>query len=155
MITGGVLGGLVGLLAAPPVAAMAAGGGVIGALVGKLKNAPLKAEMKEIGSALPSGTSAIVATIEHNQQAQLEALETALADQAAQVVRDSLKADIAEQLNAGGNVLYTAGGGTMASGVGRVAQTPSGTQVSGIVASDDGVFVEDAQITDEPLETAK
>lgn len=111
--------------------------------------------MKEIGSALPPSTSAIVAAIEHNQEAQLEALETALADEAAQVVRDSLKADIAEQLNAGGNVLYTAVNGTVASGVGRVAQTPQGTQVSGIVASEDGVFVENAQITNEPLETAK
>jgi uncharacterized membrane protein len=155
LITGGILGGLVGLLAAPSVAAVAAGGGAIGALIGKLKNAPLKAEMKEIGSALPPNTSAIVAAIEHNQEAQLEALETALADEAERVVRDSLKADIAEQLSAGGNVLYTAGGGSMASGVGRVAQTPEGTQVSGIIASEDGVFVEDAQITNEPLETAK
>ncbi|WP_315791112.1 DUF1269 domain-containing protein [Fischerella sp. JS2] len=150
-VTGGVLGGLVGLLAAPPAAAVAAGGGVIGALVGKLKGTPLKAEMKDIGSDLPPNTSAIAATIEHNQEAQLEALEAALADGAVKVVRDSIKADIAEQLNAGGNVLYTAASGTAASGVGRVAQTPEGTRVSGIVANDDGVFIENAQITDEPL----
>ncbi len=32
---------------------------------------------------------------------------------------------------------------------GRIVDSPSGTQVSGIIASDEGIFIGDAQITDE------
>jgi uncharacterized membrane protein len=154
-VTGGVLGGLIGLLAAPPAAALAAGGGAIGALAGKLKGIPLESEMREIGSALPPESSAILAIVEHDRQAQLEALEAAVADAADRLVGDTIKSaiesDIAEQLNAGGSVLYTAGAGTNAAGVGRVAQTPEKTEISGFVAADGGIPVENAEITDEPL----
>jgi uncharacterized membrane protein len=148
-VTGGVVGALIGLLAAPPVGAAAVGGGVIGALVGKLRGAPLKAEMKSIGSALPSGSSAIVAAIEHDWVPQLEA---ALIADGAQLVQDTIRADIAEQLNAGGNVLYTAGGGSAGSGVVRVASTDTDSQVSGVLVGEDGVIVDNAVITNEPLE---
>lgn len=141
-ITGGVIGSVLGLLLAPPVGVVALGAGAIGTLVGKLRGAPLKAELKDIGSALPPNSSAIVAVVEHTWVAKLEAQ---LAVEGARVVQETIKADIAAQLNAGGNVLYTATGG----GVARVAETPEGTRVSGVIDSTNGVFIGDAQFTDE------
>jgi len=98
--------------------------------------------MADIGSALVPNSSAIVAIIEHTWVSQLE---EALAAEGARIVQDALKADIAEQLNAGGNVLYTAGAGAVA----RIAETAEGTQVSGMIVGDDGVLIADAQFTNE------
>src|SRR5215510_12504517 len=71
-ITGGVLGGVLGLLitgpiaaVAVPVGAVALGAGALGGLIAKLRGTPLKAEMKNVGSVLTPNSSAIVAIIEH------------------------------------------------------------------------------------------
>ncbi len=143
LITGGVVGGLIGLVLAPPVAAVAVGGGAIGALVGKLRSAPLKAEMKDLGTALQPNTSAIIAVIEHTW---VEKLEAALAEAGAQLIREVIKADIAEQLEAGGNVLYTAGASNDALGAARVAQTGDSLSIGGVAMTDDGLFLESAEI---------
>jgi uncharacterized membrane protein len=150
LITGGLVGALVGLIASPPVGAMAIGGGVIGTLVGRAKAAPLREEMKDIATAMPPNSSAIVAVIEHTWISQLEAV---LAAEGAQLIKDAIKTDIAEQLNAGGNVLYTAGGGEQIGGVGRVAETAEGIEVGGVLATPDSILVDSVVITDEPLET--
>jgi uncharacterized membrane protein len=144
-ITGGVVGGVLGLLLGP-VGVMALGTGAVGALLGKMQGAPLKAEMEDIGSALTPNSSAIVAVIEHNWVTQFE---EALAAEGARVVQEAIKADIAEQLRAGGNVLYTAGEGAMA----RVAESPEGTEVGGLLITEDGVLIADAQFTDEEPST--
>lgn len=143
LMTGGIVGGLVGLVFAPPAVAVAAGGGAIGALVGKLRSAPLKAEMKELGTALQPNTSAIIAVIEHTW---VEKLEAALAATGAQIIREALKADIAEQLEAGGNVIYTAGVGNEAMGAARVAQTGDSLSLGGVAMTDEGLFLESAEI---------
>jgi uncharacterized membrane protein len=149
LVTGGVVGGIIGLVLAPPVTAIAAGGGVIGALMGKLRSAPLKAEMKDLGSALQPNTSAIIAIIEHTW---VEKLEAALMDAGAQLIRDAIKADIAEQLEAGGNVLYTAGASGEAMGAARVAQSDDTVTASGLALTDEGLFLEEAEILLEPAE---
>jgi uncharacterized membrane protein len=145
MITGGVIGSVIGLLAGP-VGWLAVGGGVIGALAGKAAGGPMKAEMKDIGSALKPNTSAIVAIIDHVWVAKLEAQ---LAAEGAKVVQDSIKADIAAQLNEGGNVLYTVGGGPNAVGAARVAESKGTTEVTGMAATSEGVAIEQAVYTDE------
>jgi uncharacterized membrane protein len=147
-VTGGLIGGAVGLLAGP-VGWLALGSGAIGALVGKARGANLKREMTEIGEALTPNSSAIVAVIEHTWVAQLEA---EMAAQGAKIVRDEIKADIASQLNAGGNVLYTVISGNEADGAARIAATKDSLEVTSIVASDDGVFITDAVITEEALD---
>ena len=147
LVTGGLVGGLIGLVVAPPVTAIAAGGGVIGALVGKLKGVPLRAEMEDLGSVLQPNTSAIIAVIEHTWVEQVEA---ALAEAGAQLIRDAIKADIAEQLEAEGNVLYTAGGNSEAMGAARISQTDNTMTASGILATDDGLFLDEAEIILEP-----
>lgn len=148
-VTGGVVGGLVGLLVAPPVAAVAATGGVIGALVGKLKGAPLKSEMQSIGSALTPNSSAIVAVIEHSWVSQLQA---ALLAEGAQLIQDAIKADIAEQLNTGGNVLYTVVGGDAGVGAARIVTASEGTQIDGVTVGENGTIVENAIMTNEPVD---
>ena len=51
-----------------------------------------------------------------------------MAEAGAQLIRDAIKADIAEQLESGGNVLYTAGGSSEFAGVARISQTDN-TQI--------------------------
>jgi uncharacterized membrane protein len=145
MITGGVIGGLIGVLAGP-VGWLVVGGGVIGALSGKMAGSPMKNELKDLGTSLVPNSSAIVAVIDHKWVADLE---REMAAQGAKVVHDSIKQDIAEQLNAGGNVLYTAAAGEGGAMIGRVAETKDKTEVGGVVATDDGVYVEHATLTDE------
>lgn len=146
-ITGGVVGGVLGLLAGP-VGWLAVGGGAIGALAGKAAGSGLKATMEEIGSALTPNSSAIVAVVEHRWVGLLEA---ELAAEGARVVMDSIKEDIATQLNAGGSVLYTAAEGVSGAGVLRAAESPEGVQVTGIAVSDEGVFIGDAQFINEDV----
>lgn len=151
VITGGVVGGLIGLLAGP-VGWAAVGGGAVGALAGRLSNAPMRYTMQGIGESLPANSSAIVAVIEHTWIADLE---NALIAEGAQVLRSAIAADIAETLQAGGNVLYTLGEGPDGVGAARVAETPGSASVSGFIADDEGVTILDAQFTDEEPEEEK
>jgi len=157
LVTGGVIGALIGLVAAPAAAvtaaaaagAGAASGGALGGLTGKLRSAPLKAELKDLAANMPPGSSAIVAVIEHDWVPQLQAeLEIA----GAQFVHDSIQADIVNQLNAGGNVLYTVGDGNLGSGAVRMADRDSGSEVSTVLVGDNGVLIDNTVITNEPLE---
>ena len=149
MITGGVVGGLVGLLAGP-VGWVALGGGAIGALAGKVRGAPLKNELQDLGESLTPNSSAIVAVVEHTWVTDLQ---RQLAAEGAKVVHDELKADIAAQLEAGGSVLYTAVGTGAGGGMARVAEREGQTTVSVIAADDDGIYVEEAVLTDETPST--
>lgn len=146
-ITGGVIGALIGLLAGP-VGLVALAGGAIGALAGKLRGAPLKAEMLDLGTALVPNSSAIVALIEHIWVAEMEA---ALAAEGARVVHDELKADIAAQLNAGGNVVYSAVESDNGAAVTRTAGSADKASAGAVVATADAVLVENATLTSEKL----
>jgi uncharacterized membrane protein len=171
LVTGGVVGGLVGLLAGP-VGLAAMGGSAVGALAGRARGLPMRAELKEAGDSLIPNSSAIVAVIEHTWVTELE---TALAAQGAQVIHDTIKADVAAQLNAGGNVLYsalvtdgsasavrvadsaekvTAGGVvTTADAVagGRISATADRASEGMFAATDNGIYVEHATLTDEKV----
>jgi uncharacterized membrane protein len=149
-ITGGLVGGLIGLLAGP-VGAVAAVGGALGALAGQIRGLPMKTELKDLGQSLVPNSSAIVAIIEHIWVGQMEA---ALAAEGAQVVRDTLKADIAAQLNKGGNVVYTVGATNSGTAATRTTDTKDKASAGAVVATDDGVYVEQATLTTEPLPAA-
>jgi uncharacterized membrane protein len=150
LITGGLVGGLVGLLAGP-VALAALGGGAVGALGARLAGTPLRKTMESFGESLTPNSSAIVAVVEHNWVPQLEA---ALIAEGARVAHEALMADIATQLQAGGNVLYTAGAGDLAAGAARIADGPEGTRVSAVLSDGEGLLIADAEFTDEQLEDA-
>ena len=148
LITGGVVGGLVGLLAGP-VGWAALGGSAVGMLAGRLAGLPTRRAMESIGEALTPGSSAIVAVIEHRWISQIE---DALIEAGASVLRAAIAEDIRAQLEAGGSVLYTLGAGEAAEGAVRVAEGPEGVRVSGVIATDEGIFIGDAQFTDEEPE---
>ena len=87
-----------------------------------------------------------MAVVEHTWVADLQ---RQLAAEGAKVVHDEIKADIAAQLEAGGSVLYTAVGTSTGVGVARVTEKGGQTTASVITADDDGVYIEQATLTDE------
>jgi uncharacterized membrane protein len=102
---GGVVGAVAGLLAGP-VVLVAGAGALIGGLAAKLRDSGFRDErLKQLGEALTPGTSALVAVIEHTWVRDVEKL---LADYGANVTTESIKADIAQQLEGGHTVAYTA-----------------------------------------------
>jgi uncharacterized membrane protein len=104
-VIGGSVGALAGLLFAPLGLAVA-GGAAIGGVAAKLHDSGFQDEsLRQLGQGLQPGTSAILALIEHTWVVELEAeLERA----GAEVVRQELAADMAEQLKSGHAVAYTA-----------------------------------------------
>jgi uncharacterized membrane protein len=104
---GGVLGGVLGLIGGPAgVVVGGAAGAAVGGLTAKLFDAGIPDDrLEEIGSALKPGTSAIIAIIEHRWVAEVEA---ELAEAGADVLTEALRADIAEQLSEGKEVMYSA-----------------------------------------------
>ena len=147
--TGGAIGGTLALLAGPLGWATAAGGGVIGALVGKVRNVPFKASVEDLAESLSPDSSLLVALVEHRW---VELIEAMVAELGAAVVREELKADIAEQLDAGGNIAFTFGASDHGVAGGRIAEAADGSgQMSGFLASDDGILLTEAELTAEEL----
>lgn len=146
MFTGGAIGGAIALLSGPIGWGAVAGGGVIGALASRMRGAPMRAELTDLAESLTPGSSALIAVVEHRWVSQLAAhLEAAKA----QIVREELKADIAAQLEAGGNVVFSSVSSDDGDALTRIAADDEGIEVTAI--SDDGVLVLEAALTDEPL----
>ena len=135
---GTLVGGAIGLIGGPVgVVAGGALGAVVGGLTAKLYDGGFEDDrLRQIGTSLQPGTSAIVAVIEHRWVAELE---RELAEEGADVTTAALAADIAEQLQEGGEVSYT----TLSSEEGvaavRVATTDEEAVVSGFIATDEGI----------------
>jgi len=147
--TGGAIGGTLALLAGPLGWATAAGGGVIGAVIGKVKNVPFKANVEDLAESLSPDSSLLVALVEHRW---VELIESMVAELGAAVVREELKADIADQLDAGGNIAFTFGASDHGVAGGRIAGAADGSaQMSGFLASDDGILLTEAELTAEEL----
>ncbi len=135
---GALVGGAIGLLAGPlGVAAGSALGAAVGGITAKLYDGGFKDDrLRQIGTSLEPGTSAIIAVIEHRWVAELE---RELAEEGAEVTTAALAADIAEQLQKGGEVSYTAVSGEEGFAAGRIATTDDEAVVSGFIATDEGV----------------
>lgn len=135
---GALVGGAIGLLAGPlGVASGGALGAAVGGITAKLYDGGFKDErLEQIGGSLEPGTSAIVAVIEHRWVADLE---RELAEEGANVMTTALAADIAEQLQKGGEVSYTAISGEEGVAGGRVAATEDEAEVSGFIATEEGM----------------
>ncbi|MFO7959946.1 MAG: DUF1269 domain-containing protein [Nitriliruptoraceae bacterium] len=147
--TGGAIGGTLALLSGPLGWATAAGGGVLGALIGKVRNVPFRANVEDLAESLSPNSSLLVAVVEHRWVEMIEAMVAGLG---AAVVREELKADIAEQLDAGGNVAFTFAANDTGVAGGRMAQAADGTtEVTGFLASDDGILLTEAELTAETL----
>jgi len=155
---GALVGGAIGLLAGPlGVAAGSALGAAVGGITAKLYDGGFKDDrLRQIGTSLEPGTSAIIAVIEHRWVAELE---RELAEEGADVTTAALAADIAEQLQKGGEVSYTAVSGEEGFAAGRVATTDDEAVVSGFIATDEGVVaaagvakLEESEETEEDTE---
>ena len=105
-LIGGVTGAVLGILSGGATLAISGAGALIGGLTAKLRDSGFKDErLERLGKNLPPGSSAIVAVIDHIWVAELEReLQQAGAD----VLTDAISADVAAQLEAGGEAAYTA-----------------------------------------------
>ncbi len=147
-LTGGVIGGVVALLAGPVGWGAALGGGALGALAGRIRNHPIKTALNNIGESLIPNSSAIVAVIEHTWVADIE---RGLAAKGARIVHETLQADITEQLEAGGNVLYSAMATDTGAGAVRATESKDKATIGGFASGQEGVFVENATLTNEKV----
>lgn len=103
---GAVTGAAIGLIAGPLLVVPAAVGALVGGLAAKLRDSGFSDErLKQLGEGLEPGSSAIIAVVEHKWVDQVrKEMEEAGAD----MFTEALKTDIAEQLEAGHEVAYTA-----------------------------------------------
>jgi uncharacterized membrane protein len=157
-VIGGIAGAVVGVLAGP-VGWAVLGGAAIGGLAAKLHDGGFKDErLKKLGEGLGPGNSAIVAVVEHTW---VREVEKQMAEAGADVVTEQISADIAQQLQAGGEVALTAIATGDALETARVAAsdtqveasrtvtTAEGTYAEGVVATKDEVIAGAAAVTGE------
>jgi uncharacterized membrane protein len=140
-VFGGALGAVVGVLAGPGALAVGAAGALIGGLAAKLRDSGFSnRRLEAIGDALQPGTSAIVAVVEHTWVAELE---REMEEANAEVMTAAIAADVAQQLDAGREVAYTALSSADAFAAGRVAVGEDAAEVSSIVLTEEGAVVDD------------
>jgi uncharacterized membrane protein len=135
---GGVAGAAIGLIAGPALLVPMAVGAVVGGLTAKLRDSGFSDErLKALGENLKPGSSAIVAVVEHKWVAEVKkAMEEAGAD----AMTAALGADIAEQLESGNQVAYTAISSESGFSAARVAGGEDSVEGSKIVVDDSGVY---------------
>lgn len=137
-VLGGVAGAAIGLLAGPALVVPAAVGALVGGLTAKLRDGGFQdARLKTIGEGLKPGSSAIIAVVEHTWVKQVEA---AVTEAGAQVVTESIAADIAGQLEAGQEVAYSVIASQQGVAAGRIAGGEQGIEGGSLVVDDSGAF---------------
>ena len=135
---GGVAGAVIGLIAGPALLVPAAVGAVVGGLTAKLRDSGFSdARLKALGENLKPGSSAIVAVVEHKWVAEVE---RAMAEAGADAVTAALGADIAEQLEAGNQVAYSAISSQEGFSASRLAAGKDSVEGGQIVVDDSGVY---------------
>jgi uncharacterized membrane protein len=156
-VAGGALGATIGLILGPGALLTGAAGAIIGGLAAKLRDSGFSDErLATVGEGLQPGTSAIVAVIEHTW---VDDLEKEMAEAGADVLTESISADIAEQLESGRQVAYTALKTTDAFEVTRVSAGEEDVEATNIVYTDEGVVAtavvatEDAVVAEQLVAT--
>ena len=143
---GAVIGGFIGLLTGP-IGWLGLTGAVIGGLAAKLRDSGFSDErLKKLGEALQPGTSAIVAVIEHKWVAELE---KEMAEAGADVMTAAIAADVAQQLDTGREVAYTALSSADAFAACRPAVGEDSAEVGSIVLTEEGLVADDLILTGE------
>lgn len=146
---GGALGATVGLLLGPGALLAGAAGALIGGLAAKLRDSGFSdARLKTVGESLKPGTSAIIAIIEHKW---VDELEKAMAEAGADVFTEAIAADIAQQLDAGREVAYTALSATDAFAASRVSVGAEDIEGSGLILTEDGLVAGDFVATEDAI----
>lgn len=142
----GAIGAMIGLIGGPiGVAIGGAAGALVGGIAGKLIDTGIPDErLRELGESLKPGSSAIVAIIEHTWVAEVQ---KQLAQAGADVLTEALKEDIAKQLEDGKEVTYSALAAGGALSVTRAAGDQNQVEVSGVLATEEGVVAGAAVLT--------
>ncbi|MGD9091571.1 MAG: DUF1269 domain-containing protein [Anaerolineales bacterium] len=136
-VLGGVTGAVVGLLAGPALVVPAAVGALVGGLAAKLRDSGFSDErLKRIGEGLQPESSAIIAIVEHKW---VQTVEEELAEAGADLFTESLGTDIAEQLEAGHDVAYSALSTQEGFSAERIAGGEDMVDYSGLVVGEDEV----------------
>ena len=136
-VIGGVVGGAIGMLAGGIGLAIVGAGALVGGLAAKLRDGGFKDDrLKKVGEGLTPGSSAIVAVIEHKWVPELEeAMEEAGAD----MLTETISADIAAQLEGGGQVAYSVLADEDSLTTSRVAASDEQVEMSSTTITDDAV----------------
>ena len=146
---GGALGAIVGVLTGPGILVAGAAGALIGGLAAKLRDSGFSDErLKTVGASLKPGTSAIIAIIEHKWVAELE---EEMAEAGADVLTEAIAADVAEQLEAGREVAYTALSTAEGQAVSRVSTGDDYVEASGLAISEDGLIAGNIVATEDAI----
>jgi uncharacterized membrane protein len=120
-VLGGIAGGVVGLVAGP-VGWLALGGVAVGALAQRLRDTGFPdTRLREIGEGLKPGTSALIAIVELRWVTELE---NQLRATAADIVTESLRDEVAAQLDESTAAPSTGSSSTPASSTGS-SSTPN------------------------------
>jgi uncharacterized membrane protein len=156
---GGVAGAAIGILAGPALLVPVAVGALVGGLAAKLRDSGFSDErLKTIGESLEPGSSAIIAVVEHKWVAEVE---KEMQEAGADLFTQALSADIADQLESGHEVAYSALSTQEGYAVNRVAGGEDQVEGSSLVvdetgaygsrylATEDGFAVERMAVTDE------
>lgn len=134
---GGVVGAAIGLVAGPLLVVPAAVGALIGGLTAKLVDTGFSDErLKQIGEALQPGSSAIIAVVEHRW---VEEVRREMQEAGADLLTEALKTDIAQQLEAGHDVAFTAISSQEGFAAQRVAGNEEEVEGGAIFVTDDEV----------------
>lgn len=148
-VGGAVLGAALGLLTGGAGLVLGAAGAAIGGLIGKKQDIGFPNErLQQIGESLKPETSAIVAVIEHKWLAQLE---DELAELGAEVMTAAIAADIAEQLEAGKDVAYSALSSEEGLSASRTAVGENEIEMSNITSTAEGVVVSSGVVNEDGM----
>jgi uncharacterized membrane protein len=158
-VIGGVAGAAIGLLAGPLLVVPAAVGALVGGLAAKLRDTGFPDDrLKQLGEGLKPESSAILAVVEHRW---VDEIRREMEEIGADMMIEELKADIANQLEAGHDVAYSALAAQGAFAAERVVTGEEGESGESIlitedasvqsqyVATDEGIVVRQVTETDE------
>jgi uncharacterized membrane protein len=144
LAVGGLLGAAVGILAGP-IGLAAGAGAAIGGLAARLRDSGFSDDqLRRIGDGLTPGTSVLVAVIEHSWVEQAERM---LAEAGADVVTESIRSDIAHELEAGHEVVLTAVDTGDSFAAQRISTSPGQADVTGMMMTDSEVVGYAAEVT--------
>ena len=135
-VIGGVTGAVVGLLAGP--VGWAAGiGALIGGLGAKLRDSGFPDDrLRRIGEGLTPGSSAIIAVVEHTW---VDTVVRELQQEGADIATERIERDIADQLNAGRDVAYSALNFAGVTAIDRETTSDAGAPAGQMIATPEGV----------------
>ena len=134
---GALVGGVIGILGGPAgIAAGAAAGAAIGAIGAHTDGGFDQKSLKELGGALPPGSSALAVT---TSQDFVEEVRKESTDEDTLSLAGDIAAEISEQLNARNDVLLALVITEDGVAAGKVVSSPTEVAAFGIVATSDGV----------------